>query len=385
MGILFACRVTRAFGFGYSMILLGLYMADRHLSAVEIGTVLAIGFAAASLTGLLSATAAGKFGRRRTLSAIGALMAVCGFDVAFANNFWLLAVAGLTGMLGASGTDNGPFLSVEQAMLTEATNATGRNRAFGRYSLTGALAGAAGGLLTTVASDLARSQALFVLFAGLGVVTAVLPLYLSPAVEGEPEARLFGTLRPLLGLSALFAVDSFGGGLIARPLIVYWLHIRFGATPAVLGPSFAAMMLLGALCFELAGRLADRIGLINTMVFTHLPSNLMLLAVPFMPGLGWALGLLIIWSATQSMDQPARQAYVVSIVKPSERSGAVAVTGAARGLAQAAGPIITGAAIQGAALGVPFILAGTVKALYDIALYSGFRRRRADHEGPRVS
>jgi MFS family permease len=374
--------VTRAFAFGVSIILLGLYLEDRHLSPVEIGAVLAIGLAAASLTGLIAASAAGRFGRRRTLSVIGMLMAVSGLDVALAPNFWLVALAGTTGMLGASGTDNGPFLSVEQAVLTEASSAPGRNRAFGRYSLAGALAGAAGGLLATVADDFARAQALFVLYAGLGVVTAILPLFLSSAVEGEPVARVFGSLRPLVGLSALFAIDSFGGGLVARPLIVYWLHIRFGATPAVLGPSFAGMMLLGALCFELSGRLADRIGLINTMVFTHLPSNLMLIALPFLPGLGWALGLLVIWSATESMDIPARQAYVVSIVKPNERGGAVALTGAARGLAQAIGPMISGAAIQGAALGIPFVLAGSVKACYDLALYKGFRRRLGAHEAP---
>jgi predicted MFS family arabinose efflux permease len=140
------------------------------------------------------------------------------------------------------------------------------------------------------------------------------------------------------------------------------------------------MQLLGAAAFEVAGRLADRIGLINTMVFTHLPSNLMLLAFPFLPNLWWAIGVLIVWSAAQSMDVPARQAYVVSIVKPNERSGAVAVTGLVRGLASAAGPAITGAAIQTAALGTPFFVAGTAKALYDIALYIGFRARRAEHE-----
>jgi MFS family permease len=269
---------------------------------------------------------------------------------------------------------------VEQAILTQASPPRGRNQAFGRYSLTGALAGAAGGLLTTAAGDITISQALFILFAALGVVTAILPLFLSRAVEGEPESRVIGNLRPLIGLSALFAVDSFGGGLVARPLIVYWLHVKFGASPEVIGPSFAVMMLLSALCFEVAARLADRIGLINTMVFTHLPSNLMLIALPFVPSLGWALGLLFVWSATQSMDVPARQAYVVSIVKPSERARAVAITGGVRGLAQAAGPIITGAAIQAAAQGIPFILAGTVKAAYDVALYAGFRRRYADHE-----
>jgi len=310
-------------------------------------------------------------------------MAACGIVLAFGTQFWLFVLAGITGMLGAGGTDTGPFLSVEQAVLADAATPAGRNRAFARYSMTGALAGAAGGLLASFGSDVTRIQALFLLYAGLGIATALMPLMLSSAIEGAHEARVFGNLRPLIGLSALFAVDAFGGGLVARSLIAYWLHLKFGATPAILGPTFAAMLLLGALCYELAGRLADRIGLINTMVFTHLPSNLMLLLLPFLPGLGWAIGLLIIWSAAQSMDQPARQAYVVSIVKPNERSGAVAITGVARGLASAAGPAITGAAIQAAALGTPFIVAGITKVLYDVALYYGFRRRRGDHEiGP---
>lgn len=378
--ILLSVRCIRAVAFGFSAILLGLYLQDRRLAPIQIGIVIAVGLASASLTGLVAAQAQARFGRRRTLAGAGILMAACGILLAFATQFWLFVLAGITGMLGASGTDAGPFLSVEQAVLTDATTRAGRNRAFGRYSMTGALAGAAGGLLASFGTDLVRIQAMFVLYAVIGITTALMPLLLSSAIEGEPEAPVFGNLRPLIGLSALFAIDAFGGGLVARSIIAYWLHLKFGATPAVLGPTFAAMLLLGAFCFELSGRLADRIGLINTMVFTHLPSNLMLLLLPFLPGLWWAIGLLIIWSAAQSMDVPARQAYVVSIVKPSQRSGAVAVTGVARGLASAAGPVIAGAAIQTAALGAPFIVAGATKALYDIALYFGYRRRRADHE-----
>jgi len=378
--VLFFVRFLRAVGFGFSAVLIGLYFQDRNVTPLEIGIVLAVGFAAAALTGLVSANAQGRFGRRRTLAATGVLMMICGIVLAFATSYWLFMLAALTGMLGVAGTDTGPFLSVEQAVLTDATTAAGRNRAFGRYSLTGALAGAAGGLLASFGSDVPRIQALFVLYAVIGLATAGLPLLLSPAIEGETGAPTFGNLKPLIGLSALFGIDSFGSGLVARSILAYWLHLKFGATPAVLGPTFAAMQLLGALAFELAGRLADRIGLINTMVFTHLPSNLMLVIFPFLPGLWWAIGLLIIWSAAQSMDVPARQAYVVSIVKPHERSGAVAVTGLVRGLASAAGPAITGAAIQTAALGTPFFVAGATKALYDLALYIGFRSRHAEHE-----
>jgi MFS family permease len=312
-------------------------------------------------------------------------MLACGLVLAFSTSYWLFLVAGLTGMLGVAGTDTGPFLSVEQAVLTDATTATGRNRAFGRYSLTGSLAGAAGAAIASFGSGPYQIQLLFVLYAAIGLVTAGLPLLLSSQIEGEPKAPAFGSLRPLIGLSALFGVDSFGSGLIARAILAYWLHLKFGATPAILGPTFAAMQLLGAFAYELAGRLADRIGLINTMVFTHLPSNLMLLLFPFLPNLWLAIALLIVWSAAQGMDVPARQAYVVSIVKPNERSGAVAVTGLVRGLASGAGPAMTGAAIQSAALGTPFIVAGITKAIYDIALYIGYRSRPGEHEIRAVS
>ena len=382
LAILFAARFLRAVAFGFSAVLIGLYFQDRGLSAIQIGIALAVGFAAAAVTGLFSANAQGRIGRRRTLAATGLLMAFCGVALVLATQYWIFIVAALTGMLGVAGTDTGPFLAVEQAVLTEATTATGRNRAFGRYSLTGALAGAAGGLIASFGTDISRIEVLFAAYAVIGVITAVIPLFLSSSIEGEIKGPAFGNLRPLIGLSALFGIDSFGSGLVARSILAYWLHLKFGAGPAVLGPTFAAMQLLGALAFELAGRLADRIGLINTMVFTHLPSNLMLLAFPFLPNLWSAVVLLIIWSAAQSMDVPARQAYVVSIVKPNERSGAVAVTGLVRGLAAAAGPAITGAAIQSAALGTPFAVAGITKALYDVALYIGYRSRRAEHEVP---
>jgi hypothetical protein len=255
--------------------------------------------------------------------------------------------------------------------------------AFARYSLTGALAGAAGGFAAAAGTGPTQTQVFFILFAVLGIVTVIIPLFLSAEIEGELDAKPFGNLKPLIGLSALFAVDSLGTGFVTNSVMVYWLHIKFGASPEVLGPVFGAMGLLAALSFELSGRLANRIGLINTMVFTHLPSNLLLVLVPFVPGLGWALAILILRSTIVSMDQPARQAYVVSIVPPGQRSGAIAFTGALRGVASAAGPVLTGAAIQTASFALPLITAGALKAAYDVALYIGFRRRLGDHESPR--
>jgi MFS family permease len=377
--LLMGARVLRAFGFGFATVLLGVHLQSRGLRAGEVGLLLATGLAAASLSGLMAAAVAARWGRRVTLSCLGVLMALGGADLAFARSPWLLILAGFTGMIGVAGTELGPFLAIEQAVLAQRVTGQVRNRAFARYSVSGALAGSAGGFAAGASTGFG-TEAFFVLFAAIGAATAVVPYFLSRAVEGKPDQPAFGSLRPVIGLSALFAMDSLGGGLVVSSVLAYWLHIKFGATPAVLGPSFGVMSLLAALSFEMSGRIADRIGLVNTMVFTHLPSNLMLFLVPFAPTLGWAIGILLVRSTIASMDQPARQAYVVSIVRPNEQSGAIAVTGAVRGLAAAIGPLISGAAIQAAALALPFILGGSLKSLYDVGLYFGFRRRFGEHE-----
>jgi MFS family permease len=379
--LLLATRVVRAFGFGFAAILLGIHLQARGLGSAEVGLVLALGLLSGSLTGLLAAAATKYWGRRRVLAVTGALMAFCGFDLGLANHLALFLLAGLTGMMGVASTDLGPFLAVEQAVLAQSTPDKNRNRAFARYSLTGGLAGAAGGLFASAAGNGHASTSMYFLLYGVaGLVTMVVPLLLSDRVEGEADAPVFGSLKPLLGLSGLFALDALGGGLIVNSVLAYWLHVRFNASPETLGPAFAVTQVLAAFSFELSGRLADRIGLVNTMVFTHLPTSLMLFLIPFMPTLALALAVVIVRGSFQSMDVPARQAYIVSIVKPSERSGALAITGAVRGVCQSFGPIITGAAIQGAVLGVPFFIGGVTKTLYDAGLYSAFRRRFGDHE-----
>lgn len=377
--LLLGTRGLRALGFGLSAVIIAVHLEGRGLSAGLIGLSLGLGLAAASLLGLAFAALAACVGLRAGLSLCGALMAVAGLDLALAGPAWLLICAGLTGMLGLASLDLGPFASLEQAALAEVATGRMRNRAFARYSLVGALAGAAGGLAAGIAGR--NTSAAFMAYGALGITTAVLPMLLSPGVEPTTAAsRVLGNLRPLAGLAGLFAIDAFGGGLVANALIAYWLHVRFGAPTTVLGPLFAAIALLQAGSYEIAGRLADRFGLINTMVFTHLPSNLLLLLVPFSPTLPVAMVLLLARFCLSQMDVPARQAYVVSIVPPADRAGAVASTGALRGVAQAFGPALTGIAIQTAALGLPFFIGGGVKAIYDLGLYAGFRRRPAEHE-----
>ena len=375
-------RLLRAFAFGYSAVLLGVFLENRGLSSFLIGICLGIGLLSGALSGLGFALASARLGRRVTLAAAGVLMALTGIDLAFATSPAMLVLAGITGMLGAASIDLGPFSAVEQAVLAESVLPGRRNVAFGRYSLTGGLAAAGGGLAASLATNVARIQVFLVVYAVIGLLTAVIPVLLSARVEGsQPGPTLTRrSMGPLAALSSLIAVDALGGGFVVNAVIAYWLHARFHAGTEILGPAFAALSIVQAASYEIAGRLANRFGLVRTMVFTHLPSNLLLVLVPFSPSLPWAVGLLLLRFSISQMDVPARQAYIVSIVAPSERAGAVALTGAVRGVAQAVGPVLAGQAIQSAAFGLPFFLAGGLKIAYDLALYAGFRARRADHE-----
>jgi MFS family permease len=373
-------RVLRAFGFGSSAVLLGLHLERHGLRPAEIGLCLTVGLLAAALSGLAAAALSRRLGRRVVLGIVGLLMSVTGLLLFAAPGHLWLILSGATGMLGAAGLDLGPFLAIEQPMLAESVAPERRNLAFARYSLSGALAGAAGGLATSFATNVQLSGLFFLLYAAIGLATAGLPLLLSARVEALPVESARFEVRPILRLAALFGLDALGGGFIANAVIAYWLHVRFGAGAEVLGPAFAGIGLLQAAAYELSGRLADRFGLINTMVFTHLPSNLILLAVPFSPNLTWALALLLLRFSTSQMDVPARQAYIVSIVPAEHRASAVATTSAIRGLGQAAGPFLSGLAIQAALFGLPFFAAGGLKVAYDLALFAGFRRRPAEHE-----
>jgi len=373
--LLLGARGLRSFGFGFSAVLIGLYLEARGLSPGLIGLTLGLGLAAASLSGLASASLAARFGRRRALTISGVLMALTGLDLALAQQPALLVVAGLTGMLGAASVDLGPFASVEQAVLAEAVPPASRSVAFGRYSLTGGLFNAAGGLAAALATGVAGGRLFFLLYAAIGLTTAALPLFMSARVETPGQAVAFGKFRPLAGLAALFALDSLGGGFVANAVIAYWLHVRFSVDIQTLGPLFFAIALLQAVSYEASGRLGKRFGLVNTMVFTHLPSNILLLLVPFSPNLTWAIGLLLARFALSQMDVPVRQAYVMSIVAPAERAGAVAMTGAVRGVAQSFGPVLAGLAIGAASFGLPFFVGGGLKIVYDIALFGRFRNR----------
>jgi MFS family permease len=382
LALILTTRLLRAAAFGMAAVAIGLHLERLRLRPSQIGLVLTVALLSAAITGVLAATLASRAGRRITLAVAGALMALTGLDLAVSSSTLLLALAGITGMLGAANVDIGAYAAIEQAALAESVEPRRRNLAFARYSLTGGLAAAAGAIIAGTASDLSGSRRLFAAYALVGVITALLPLLLSQRAEAPVRGNTLSRaqVRALTPLSALFFIDAFGGGLVANAVIAYWLHVRFGAQANVLGPAFAAIALLQSASYEVSGRLANRIGLIRTMVFTHVPSNVLLTLVPLSPSLPWAIAILFARFSLSQMDVPARQAFVVSIVPPAERAGAVAYTGLVRGIGQALGPLLSGAAIQGAALGLPFFVAGGIKLIYDGSLYIAFSQRRGEHE-----
>ncbi len=365
--------------------LVGLYLEHLGLSPALIGLTLGLALAAAALTGVAAVAVAARGGRRTTLMAIGLLMAATGVDLAVTSQPVLLVLAGVTGMLGTASVDLGPFAPLEQSALAEVVTPAQRNLAFGRYALSGGLFSASGALAAGLGSA-QSGRTYFLLYALIGVATAALPRFMTNRVESQLRRPAFDALRRpdtrriLTGLAGLFALDSFAGGFVTNAVISYWLHVRFGVGPQLLGPVFAVVALLQAISYEISGRLSGRIGLINTMVFTHLPSNVLLLFVAFSPSLGWAIALLWLRFLFSQMDVPARQAYVVSIVPPADRPAAVALTGAVRGVAQAFGPPLAGIAIGAGAFALPFFAGGGLKIVYDLALFAGFRNRPAEHE-----
>jgi len=378
----------RAFAYGFGSVLLGVTLEQRGWSSLRVGLLLT-----AVLAGtVLMTVAVGRFGdrvgRRRSYALLFVGLAVAGVVFGLSEEFWLLALVAFTGTLSTEVVESGPFTSLEQAMLPAGLGASARMAIFGRYNAVATLAGsigalAAGGpsLLRDAWQGAPDDKAFFLLFVPVGFAGAVLARSLSTQVEVQPlpagTPRRLGVLGPsrpaVRRLAALFAVDSFGGGFVVQAFIGYWFTVKFGTSGEVLGMVFFAVGILQSLSFLVATRLASRFGLLNTMVFTHLPSNLFLMAVPLAPTFPLALALLLARFGLSQMDVPTRQAYLVTLVTPAERTAAVAATNVARYLARPVGPLLAGAA-QRVALGLPFLIGGGVKVVYDLALYAWFRR-----------
>jgi MFS family permease len=330
-------------------------------------------------------------------------MAAAGLVFASATNLVVLIIAGTIGVISPSGNEVGPFLSIEQAALSQIVPASVRTMVFAWYTLAGSVATAVGSLCGGILSQalrqtmllpLASYRVVVLVYAVVGALLAVIFLYLSPAVEvGGPtsEPRDATAVRTVLGvsrsrdvvlkLSGLFAVDAFAGGFVVQGFAAYWFYLRFGVNPATLGGIFFGANLLAGVSALLASRLARRYGLVRTMVFTHLPSNLLLILVPVMPTLPLAVLVLMLRFSISQMDVPTRQSYIMAVVSPEERSAAAGITGVARTTGAAIAPLFAGWMFARSSLvNVPFFIAGTLKVIYDVLLYRGFAAVRPPEE-----
>ncbi len=395
--LLFASRAVRLFAFGFLSVVLALYLDACGLSARTIGVVLTFALVGDAVLSLLITTSADRIGRKRMLVA-GAILMAAG-AIAFASTThaaWLVVIAAI-GVFSPSGSEVGPFLSIEQASLAQLVGESRRTHVFARYVLTGSFATAAGALAGgAIAEALQRAgmsalesyRALVLAYAACGVVLLVLFARLSRAVEAETirsgVRRVLGLHRSraaVTRLASLFALDAFAGGFIVQSLLALWFHTRFHMDIAALGGLFFGANLLAGFSALLAAKIAKRIGLINTMVATHLPSNVLLCLVPLMPNATLAVIVLLVRASISQMDVPTRQSYTIAIVDPDERAAAAGVTGIARSVGASFSPALSGSLMATASLAsLPFFIAGGLKIVYDLLVFRGFRAVRAPEE-----
>jgi MFS family permease len=387
-----AAKALRAFADGYVSLLLPLYLIELGFGALEVGLVATTTLIGSGLATLLVGTIAHRHRYRTLLVAASLLMAATGLGFAGASTLWVLLVVAAVGTLNPSSGDVSVFLPLEHAVLSRVAGDDRRTSIFARYSLTGALAGACGSLAAALPALVARTadvpalaamQAMFVLYAAIAGIAAWiyrgLPEALSPR-EQQPAAPLGASRRRVYALAALFSLDAFGGGFVVQSLLALWLFERFSLSIAAAGTLFFWTGVLTAFSYLVAARIAKRFGLVNTMVFTHLPSSLCLIAMPFMPSLAAVVVLLFVRSALSQMDVPTRSSYVMAIVTPPERPAAASITSVPRSLAAAVSPLIAGYLIGVSTFGWPLLIGGVVKIVYDLALLAAFRSIRPPEE-----
>ncbi len=379
---IYVAQGLRAAAYGFATVLLATSLADRGLSRWQVGLVLGAMLAGIAITSLAIGRFADRIGRRRSYAMLFLLLGATGIVFAVTTNVWLLVLAGLTGSLSVEVIESGPFTSIEQAMLAAERVSTMRTRNFGRYNAVAAASGSLGALGAGLAQWVIGGThgppaALFLVFVPIAVGGAAVARSLSDGVEaprrGVVRGRLVNSTSVVRRLASLFALDSFAGGLTVSVFVGYWLHTRFHASTETIGALFFFLGVFQTFSFLAASALAKRFGLLATMVFSHLPSNLLVIAVAFSPNLTVAIALLIARTSLSQMDVPTRQAYVMNLVEPDERTPAAAYTNTARYVTRPFGPPVA-SALSGIALGLPFAVAGSIKVLYDLTLWAWFRR-----------
>lgn len=397
--LVLTARVIRTFAYGFLSIILAIYLKLLGFNDILIGILLTATLVNSVIFTLIASFYADRIGRRKTLIIYGALMAIAGAIFLATDNYFALIAAALIGTINVTGSETGAFLSIEQALLPQTIKDNRkRNTMFAFYNMAGTFAMSAGILLSGLPSVLQGQydglsqpesiRPLFLLYSALGIGVIVVYFMLSKKVEvsGTIVKPVTQTLSPqskqIVGrLSGLFAVDSFAGGFVIQSIVSFWFFTKFGVDLAALSLIFSVAGVLTAFSFLAAAKIADKIGLVNTMVFTHIPSNVLLILVGFAPSLPWAIAFYLARMALSQMDVPTRQSYIVAVVREDERTSAVGITNISRNISQAVSPSLTGYILQALpALSAPFVVGGALKIAYDIALYLNFRKIKPAEE-----
>jgi MFS family permease len=397
--LLFAARSVRLFGYGMLSVVLVLYLAAAGIDGGRIGVLLTCALLGDTLISLWIATAADRIGRKRMLLLGAGLVAAAGTALAASDAFALLLVAATIGIVSPGGNEVGPFLALEQAALSQVVRDERRTNVFAWYALAGSLASALGALFGGGLAQALQAagwtahasyRAVIVAYALGGTLLAGIFAFVSPRIEappavpGDTRPSRFGIhrSRPVVArLVMLFGLDAFAGGLILQSLLAYWLHLRFGLEAASLGVIFFWAQVAAAFSALAAARIAARIGLVRTMVYTHLPSNVMLMLVPLMPSAETAVGLLLLRYTISQMDVPTRQSYTMAVVVPEERAAAAGVTGVARTVGASLSPMLaTSWMAASATMNLPLLAAGALKIVYDLLLFRSFAKLRPPEE-----
>ena len=391
---LLIAKGLRAFGDGYVSLLLPLYLLDLGFSPLQVGIIATTTLLGSGLLTLLVGLHAYRYHYRTLLLAATLLMAGTGFGFAFVTDFWPLLVIALVGTLNPSSGDVSVFLPLEHAVLSRIVDDKKRTAVFARYSLVGSLVAALGSLATGLPamtasvfglSSMTAIKGMFVLYALLAGLAALVYRGLPRALSTEahqPSAPLTQSKKRVYILAALFSLDAFGGGFVVQSMVALWLYQTFSLSLTTAGTLFFWTGVLTALSYLVAVRIANRFGLVNTMVFTHVPANLCLIAIPFMPDLHYVIALLFIRSALSQMDVPTRSSYVMAIVTPAERPAAASITSVPRSMASAVSPFLAGYLLGVSSFGWPLLIAGAVKIVYDALLLVMFRKIRPPEELP---
>jgi MFS family permease len=395
-GFVLWTRALRAFGDGFVSLLLPFYLTLLGFSALEIGVIVTSTLLGSGAMTLAAGFVAHRWRSRTLLLAASLLMAATGLAFVAATEFWPLLLIAFVGTLNPSTGDVSVFLPLEQSLLSHAVTAQSRTALFARYSLIGALVGALGAQAAGIPALAVQLggidtktalQGMFFLYGALGVASLIIYRALPEQLESEAEARrtpLGKSKRMVFKLAALFSLDSFAGGFAVQSLLALWLFERFQLSVTAAGAIFFWVGILSALSQLFSARVAARFGLINTMVFTHLPSSVFLILVPFMPTLPLALAFLFLRSALSQMDVPARTSYVLAVVAPGERPAAASVTAVPRSLAAAISPAFAGYMLSFTTFGWPLVLCGVLKITYDLLLLKMFRQVKPPEEMPEI-